>query len=394
MSVWKDEKLASEILSGNVAYPKTPFRAIGLVFVGALVLSLTAYVVLGRKSAGLPTVSKEVRTEAVASETPVPPVALETPALRQPAGKTAAIPASDVIVLPAVVLGDSSTDYPTAAKTAVARDARATNTRCRESDLTPSPLGAETYAAAMAALDEARRTEESASGKLEDLEKARALFQQALELNKLEEKEEAQCLARLTDLANKVILDPKAACGAPKAVFHKVEPGESVEKIARTLKVNQGQIKRVNRLNDKLTIRFGQTLKVLPGEVTFKVNRRRLTGTLYIDGAFIRRYPVGIGSGDATPQGAFTIERKVVNPDWYYDGKKIPFGDPANILGTRWMGFAVNQDGSGMGLGVHGTSLPESVPGRESKGCVRMRNADVEELYDLMPQGGKVVICE
>ncbi|HEY3324779.1 MAG TPA: L,D-transpeptidase family protein [Planctomycetota bacterium] len=265
--------------------------------------------------------------------------------------------------------------------------------RCRDSELDQVRVGAPSWGSAMAALEEARRAEKDANGEVAALEKARALYQQAIDAGKLDEQSESECLARLRELTDKLVLDPKARCTAPKAVFHQVEPGDGVEKIARKYKVNQGQIKRINHLNDKLTVRYGETLKMLPGDVVYKVNHTRLTGTLYIDGVFIRRYPVGVGAGNATPLGSYAVERKVTNPDWYYDGKKIPFGDAGNILGTRWMGFA-GTDTHGAGLGIHGTSVPSSVPGRESKGCVRMLNDDVEELYDLMPQGGKVEIVE
>ncbi|HYG75542.1 MAG TPA: L,D-transpeptidase family protein [Planctomycetota bacterium] len=265
--------------------------------------------------------------------------------------------------------------------------------RCRDTELEQVLAGAPSWGAATAAMEEARRAEEKAGGDLAQLEKARRLYQLAFDTGRLEDNVEAQCLSRLMDLTNKIVLDPKTPCTAPKAVFHKVEPGDSVEKIAKKYRVNQGQIKLINRLNDRLVVRVGQTLKMLPGDVLFRVDRTELTGTLYIDGIFIRHYPVGIGPGNATPCGTYTIERKAVNPDWYYDGKKIPFGDPANILGTRWMAFA-GTDKDGAGLGIHGTSLPESVPGRESKGCVRMINSDVEELYDLMPQGGKAEILD
>ena len=265
--------------------------------------------------------------------------------------------------------------------------------RCRDSELELVRVGVESWGGGTAALEAARRAEESAGGEMSKLEKARALYQQALDTSKLEPEAEKQCLARLVELTNRLVLDPKAACSAPKAIFHKIEPGDVIERIAKQCKVNQGQLKRVNRLDAKLTVRFGQVLKALPGEVVYKVDRTRLTGTLYIDGVFIRRYPVGIGPGNATPQGTFVVDKKVMNPDWYYDGKRIPFGDPANILGTRWMGFSTTESGGlGAGLGVHGTAFPESVPGRESKGCVRMHNMDVEELYDFMPQGGKVCI--
>jgi lipoprotein-anchoring transpeptidase ErfK/SrfK len=243
-----------------------------------------------------------------------------------------------------------------------------------------------------ALFETARRADEQAKGDLAAQERARDLYQKALETGQLSGEAETQCLARLTDLASKLLLDPKTPCTKPKAVFHTVAQGDNVEKLAKKYHVNQGQVKAINRLNNKLIVRYGQVLKMLPGDVIFKVDREHLHGTLYLDGVFLRRYPVGIGSGNRTPAGTYDIETKVVNPDWYYDNKKIPFGSPANILGTRWLGFAPVAAGQDAGLGIHGTTDPKSVPGRESKGCVRMHNASVEELYDLMPLGGKVVI--
>jgi LysM repeat protein/TolA-binding protein len=268
--------------------------------------------------------------------------------------------------------------------------------RCRDSELEQvRAAGTNSWGGAIAGMEEARRAEEKANGSVTQLETARQLYQEALESSRLDDPTVVQCVAKLTELTNKLILDPKVACTAPKAVFHKVESGDSAEKVARKYKVNIGQVKRINHLNDKLVVRLGQNLKMLPGEVVYKVDRTKLTGTLYIDNIFIRRYPVGIGPGNATPVGTFHVENKVMNPDWWYDGKRIPFGEPGNILGTRWMGFSLSDnDGKGGGLGVHGTALPDSVPGRESKGCVRMKNSDVEELYDLMPQGGTVVISD
>jgi LysM repeat protein len=266
--------------------------------------------------------------------------------------------------------------------------------KCRDAELEQVRGGPESWSSEMAAMEQARRIEEKAAGNTEQLESARALYQKAFESGKLDADAAVQCVARLTDLSNRLVLDPKCACKAPVVNFHKVESGDVVEKIAKKYKVNTGQIKRINHLNDKLVVRLGQTLKIIPGDVLYKVDRTHLTGTLYIGGVFIRQYPVGIGPGDATPPGSYAVENKVLNPDWWYDGKKIPFGDPANILGTRWMGFAGGDNSKAAGLGVHGTAFPDSVPGRESKGCVRMHNADVEELYDFMPQGGKVEINE
>lgn len=101
-------------------------------------------------------------------------------------------------------------------------------------------------------------------------------------------------------------------------------------------------------------------------------------------------FHVGLGRESRTPVGDFTIEVKQENPDWYHNGNVIPFGDPANVLGTRWMGFA-NRPGA-TGFGIHGTAHPESIGFDESMGCIRMRNEEVEVLFEYVARGTVVSI--
>ena len=41
---------------------------------------------------------------------------------------------------------------------------------------------------------------------------------------------------------------------------------------------------------------------------------------------------------------------------------------------------------------MHGTAYPESIPGMTSRGCVRMSDDDVIELYDIIRIGNRVEI--
>jgi lipoprotein-anchoring transpeptidase ErfK/SrfK len=43
-------------------------------------------------------------------------------------------------------------------------------------------------------------------------------------------------------------------------------------------------------------------------------------------------------------------------------------------------------------VAIHGTNRPELVPGAHSKGCIRVRDADVLQLRKLMPLGTPVSI--
>lgn len=100
----------------------------------------------------------------------------------------------------------------------------------------------------------------------------------------------------------------------------------------------------------------------------------------------------GIGrEGDDTPPGVYTIGVRQREPAYTPPGKMIPYGDKVNNpLGTRWLPWMEN--GVGNSYGIHGTWEPEGVGERVSQGCVRMRNEDVEVLYDLLPKGARVTV--
>lgn len=98
----------------------------------------------------------------------------------------------------------------------------------------------------------------------------------------------------------------------------------------------------------------------------------------------VRVYPVAVGAEDSpSPVGTFTIVNRVSNPTYYHPGKVIPAG-ASNPLGTRWMGL------SAKGFGIHGTDAPGSIGSAQSHGCIRMRNRDVEQLFERLRPGDLV----
>lgn len=102
------------------------------------------------------------------------------------------------------------------------------------------------------------------------------------------------------------------------------------------------------------------------------------------DGRVTKVYPIAVGKKSTpSPTGNFHIASRVVKPTWYQPGKVVGPG-PANPLGTRWMGLGYK------GYGIHGTNRPISVGHAASHGCIRMRNHDVEELFELVRVGDPV----
>ena len=81
-----------------------------------------------------------------------------------------------------------------------------------------------------------------------------------------------------------------------------------------------------------------------------------------------------------SPSGTYTIVNRLSKPTYYKPGKIVPPG-PSNPLGTRWLGLSLK------GFGIHGTNAPGSIGRKASHGCIRMRNRDVEELFNLVEVG-------
>jgi lipoprotein-anchoring transpeptidase ErfK/SrfK len=104
-------------------------------------------------------------------------------------------------------------------------------------------------------------------------------------------------------------------------------------------------------------------------------------------------WPVGIGRpGEDTPPGDYVVKNKLENPPWMKEGQEpIPFGDPRNPLGTRWMGWST-PEGARTSYGFHGTWEPESIGQAASDGCIRLLNDDAEELFLVLPEGAPIRI--
>jgi hypothetical protein len=115
------------------------------------------------------------------------------------------------------------------------------------------------------------------------------------------------------------------------------------------------------------------------------VNRRTLRVTLYDHGKVRFRARVGVGApGTPTPAGSFWIrERFRVHGNPLYGTRAIGTAAYSNAL-TDWPGGGV--------IGLHGTSEPGLIPGRPSHGCVRLKNRDIERLYELAPVGTPLLI--
>ena len=112
------------------------------------------------------------------------------------------------------------------------------------------------------------------------------------------------------------------------------------------------------------------------------------------DGQAIR-YGIGVGREGFTWSGVNKVARKAEWPDWYPPSEMIarqPYlprmtaGGPGNPLGARAM-YIGNTE-----YRIHGTNDPTTIGKQVSSGCIRLTNEDVEDLYNRVQIGAKVVV--
>jgi len=107
------------------------------------------------------------------------------------------------------------------------------------------------------------------------------------------------------------------------------------------------------------------------------------------------RYGVRVGRDGFTWTGVQKITRKAEWPDWHPPTEMIerqPYlprfmaGGPGNPLGARamYLGSTVYR--------IHGTNQPSTIGKFVSSGCIGMLNEDVENLFDRVKVGTRVVV--
>lgn len=216
-----------------------------------------------------------------------------------------------------------------------------------------------------------------------NLEEAKALYRKAMETTK-----DVNKLKRIQDktaeINMRILFSPIIDECSTKYI---VKPNDALAKIARKFNTTVNFIKRANSLTSDV-IKPGQELKVHTCKFSLVVDKSQNLLFLERKGEIIRTYIVATGRDNGTPIGNFKIVNKLTNPTWYRTGAVIPPDSPDNILGSRWMGFDLK------GYGIHGTTEPEALGKQLTLGCVRMKNEDIENLFDIIPMGTEVTIID
>lgn len=184
--------------------------------------------------------------------------------------------------------------------------------------------------------------------------------------------------------------------GSWPSIEEKIQPGGSLVRLRKRVLKRRGDLVLCTGLIGQVNgvtgyVHENDVMRIPTDRVNVIVdlNARVL---LYRHGdEVVRLWDIGIGRpGHETPTDVYLVGHKIEKPE--HTTKGIPYGDPDNPLGSRWMGLRHPGQKSDTSYGIHGTTAPEGVGGAVSEGCVRMRNEDVDELFEILPSGAEVVI--
>ncbi len=199
--------------------------------------------------------------------------------------------------------------------------------------------------------------------------------------------------------ARRVAVDPRdasIALGQDGGLgFHESEPGSALnargaERLLTRALRDGSSIVRLSVHPVAATI----NAQTLGATIVVHVDTNRLD--LYEGFNVARSWDVATAKpGWTTPVGEWSLYQKRENPTWYNPaldswGASMPAivpGGPGNPMGTR----ALYITAPGL-IRIHGTTSPDSIGRYASHGCIRMHNEQVEELYELVPVGTKVII--
>lgn len=247
---------------------------------------------------------------------------------------------------------------------------------------------------------------------------ARAELSNVYFTGQLSPDQEAQARATLEDLANRTLFAPVAMDGDGYSDLYRVRPGDNLQKIERSqaLHVPVELLAKVNNVPPG-NLMADRNLKLVRGPFHAIVYKSLFVMDVYVqrDGGpkvFVRRFPVGLGRNGSTPlgnwhvrlgrkpmsatatepaQGAISGKLKQARfdpPPHCEIDHPILYGEPNYPFGAKGLFIPLEGDDENtakmLNYGIHSTNDPASIGKEGSLGCVRLRDDDIETVFNLL----------
>ena len=234
--------------------------------------------------------------------------------------------------------------------------------------------------------------------------RARAELTRLLDSNALSATERTQAYTGINNLASTLFFSPNIVPGDIASQSYVVKKGDSFARITsrEKLAIDWRFIQRINQIASEKALRADMRLKLAHGPFDGEVIKADYRFNVYAgtgsERVMVASFPCGVGTNDSTPVGTFKVRTgsKLIDPEWCNPrtGEKFKSNDPKNPIGERWIGLqgTTPETAKFTGYGIHGTVEPQSIGKQMSMGCVRLGDAEVQVVYELIGESSTIVI--
>ncbi|MFA5291772.1 MAG: L,D-transpeptidase family protein [Phycisphaerae bacterium] len=199
---------------------------------------------------------------------------------------------------------------------------------------------------------------------------------------------------QLSDLAQEWLFSRTIQLGDDLCSSYKVQSGDSLAQIGARYKVPYKLLMKLNNIASDKSLRADQVIKVVHGPFHAIVYSSAFTMDLYLQNVYVKSYKIGIGKeGHETPVGLWKAEvgGKMVKPTWTDPdtGKTYHADDADYPLGSGWIALeGIDNRTRGIeGIAIHGTNDETTIGTKSSRGCIRLYNGELIEVYDMLEAG-------
>jgi LysM repeat protein len=189
----------------------------------------------------------------------------------------------------------------------------------------------------------------------------------------------------LSQLAGSVIYEGPPAHRLLPA--HQVQVGETLEAIANKYEVPWQLLAKINGIADPSALTPGQELKVVPGPFSATIDLSERKMTLMVDRRYAGQFALEFEPSAAIEEGDWKVDQKLVTPTSasLYVAPTGPAEDRSLLLANL-----ANPTGPAAVLRGPGNPVPASAESRSR--TLRLKAADVEDVFDILSVGSRVTI--
>ncbi len=184
----------------------------------------------------------------------------------------------------------------------------------------------------------------------------------------------------LDRIAGTVIYSQKHLIEPP----HRVQTGETIETIAKSHKIPEGLLIKINQIQDPAAISPGQELKVVRGPFNATINSKKRELTLWLGGRYAGRFELNLGPEFEQIVGPFVVLDKTRSHASHQNQPWIRLG-PGYGAGTGTVT-------TGPQLGIAGIANVAQAPTVDQPGRIGVSTRDADDLHDILSRGSKITI--